>query len=84
MTNDSTPAPETPRKGARSSSGERSSCSGGSARFLCRSWLPRLVNNVGSNSGGNLMKSNDEDWKKTFEMNLFQAIRMTRMVSHRT
>jgi len=40
-----------------------------------------LVNNVGSNSGGNLMKSNDEDWKKTFEMNLFQLIRMTRLVA---
>jgi len=40
-----------------------------------------LVNNVGSNSGGNLMKSSDEDWEKTFEMNLFQLIRMTRLVA---
>ncbi|HYB04933.1 MAG TPA: SDR family oxidoreductase [Nitrososphaerales archaeon] len=40
-----------------------------------------LVNNVGSNTGGNLMKSTDEDWRKTFETNLFQFVRMIRLVA---
>ncbi len=40
-----------------------------------------LVNNVGSNIGGNLMKSTDDDWRKTFETNLFQFVRMTRLVA---
>jgi len=40
-----------------------------------------LVNNVGSNTGGDLMKSTDEDWRKTFETNLFQFVRMIRLVA---
>jgi len=38
-----------------------------------------LVNNVGDSVGGNLMKSSDEDWEKTFEVDLFQTVRMTRL-----
>jgi 3-oxoacyl-[acyl-carrier protein] reductase len=38
-----------------------------------------LVNNVGGNVGGNLMASSDEDWEKTFAIDLFQTVRMTRL-----
>ncbi len=38
-----------------------------------------LVNNVGGLIGGDLMESSDEDWEKTFEINLFQTVRMTRL-----
>jgi NAD(P)-dependent dehydrogenase (short-subunit alcohol dehydrogenase family) len=39
-----------------------------------------LVNNVGNGFGGNLMEGGDEDWKITFDTNLFQTVRMIRMV----
>jgi 3-oxoacyl-[acyl-carrier protein] reductase len=39
-----------------------------------------LVNNVGDSVGGNLMESTDEEWDKTFNINLFQTVRMTRLV----
>jgi 3-oxoacyl-[acyl-carrier protein] reductase len=39
-----------------------------------------LVNNVGFGFGGNLMESSDEDWEKTFAINLFQTVRMIRLV----
>ena len=39
-----------------------------------------LVNNVGGNSGGSLMDASDEDWQQTFELNVFQLARMTRLV----
>ena len=38
-----------------------------------------LVNNVGGSVGGKLMESSDEDWEKTFTIDLFQTIRMTRL-----
>jgi 3-oxoacyl-[acyl-carrier protein] reductase len=38
-----------------------------------------LVNNVGGNVGGNLMASSDKDWEKTFAIDLFQTVRMTRL-----
>ena len=38
-----------------------------------------LVNNVGSSFGGNLMESNDEDWQRTFDVDLFQIVRMIRL-----
>jgi 3-oxoacyl-[acyl-carrier protein] reductase len=37
-----------------------------------------LVANVGGNAGGTLMDSTAEDWVKTFEMNLFHAVRAIR------
>jgi len=40
-----------------------------------------LINNVGDNIGGNLAESTDEDWKKTFEINVFQTVRMTQMAA---
>lgn len=38
-----------------------------------------LVNNVGNGFGGPLLKSSDQDWEKTFEINVFQTVRMTRL-----
>jgi 3-oxoacyl-[acyl-carrier protein] reductase len=38
-----------------------------------------LVNNVGGASGSNLMEATDEDWRMTFELNVFQIVRMTRL-----
>jgi len=38
-----------------------------------------LVNNVGGLIGGNLMDSSDEDWEKTFAINLHQTVRMIRL-----
>lgn len=38
-----------------------------------------LVNNVGGASGGSLESSTDEDWVRTFDLNLFHAVRMTRL-----
>lgn len=54
------------------------------ARFLSRceadlGGVDILVNNVGSGIGGKLMESADEDWKNTFEINVFQTVRMTRL-----
>lgn len=39
-----------------------------------------LVNNAGNGFGGNLLESTDEDWKKTFELNVFEVVRMIRLV----
>ncbi len=38
-----------------------------------------LVNNVGAGFGGDLMESSDEDWEKTFAVNLFQTVLITRL-----
>lgn len=40
-----------------------------------------LINNVGGATGGNLMEATDEDWQRTFELNVFQIIRMIRLVA---
>lgn len=40
-----------------------------------------LVNNVGGSVGGSLQSSTDEDWLATFELNVFQSIRMIRLAS---
>ena len=58
---------------------------GGASRFVdgCVAELGGvdiLVNNVGDSVGGNLMEGTDEDWEKTFNINLFQTVRMTRLV----
>lgn len=39
-----------------------------------------LVNNVGGAVGGFLMEATDEEWRQTFELNVFQVVRMTRLV----
>ncbi len=39
-----------------------------------------LVNNVGFNLGGDLLHSTDEEWRRVFEGNTFQAVRLTRLV----
>lgn len=54
------------------------------ARFLaeCEAQLGGvdiLINNVGDNMGGNLFEGTDEEWKKTFEVNVFQTVRMIRL-----
>ncbi|HMN27778.1 MAG TPA: SDR family oxidoreductase [Caldilineaceae bacterium] len=38
-----------------------------------------LVNNVGGATGGRLLEATDEDWLRTFELNVFQIVRMTRL-----
>ncbi len=38
-----------------------------------------LVNNVGGATGGALLEATDEDWNRTFELNVFQIVRMTRL-----
>lgn len=38
-----------------------------------------LINNVGGSTGGTLMEATDEDWQRTFELNVFQIIRMIRL-----
>lgn len=40
-----------------------------------------LINNVGDNIGGTLLEGTDEDWKSTFEINVFQTVRMTRLAA---
>lgn len=40
-----------------------------------------LVNNVGGSVGSDILTSTDADWSATFERNLFQTIRMTRLVA---
>ncbi len=39
-----------------------------------------LINNVGGRSGDRLMDSTDEDWVETFDKNVFQGVRLTRLV----
>jgi 3-oxoacyl-[acyl-carrier protein] reductase len=38
-----------------------------------------LINNVGGSTGGRLLEATDEDWIRTFELNVFQIVRMTRL-----
>lgn len=38
-----------------------------------------LVNNVGGATGGSLLQATDEDWQRTFELNVFQIVRMIRL-----
>lgn len=40
-----------------------------------------LVNNVGGSTGGNLFDATDEDWLRTYELNVFQIIRMIRLAA---
>lgn len=40
-----------------------------------------LVNNVGGATGGGLFEATDEDWQHTFELNVFQIVRLTRLVA---
>jgi 3-oxoacyl-[acyl-carrier protein] reductase len=37
-----------------------------------------LVNNVGGSAGGGLLEASDEDWQRTFDLNLYHAVRTTR------
>jgi NAD(P)-dependent dehydrogenase (short-subunit alcohol dehydrogenase family) len=39
-----------------------------------------LINNVGGAEGGNLLEASDADWRRTFELNVFQVVRMIRLV----
>jgi 3-oxoacyl-[acyl-carrier protein] reductase len=39
-----------------------------------------LVNNAGGSAGGTLLEASDEDWSRTFDLNLFHAVRATRAV----
>lgn len=38
-----------------------------------------LINNVGGSTGGTLLEATDEDWMRTFELNVFQIVRMIRL-----
>ena len=40
-----------------------------------------LINNVGNGFGGNLLNSTDKEWEDTFGINVFQTVRMTRLVA---
>jgi 3-oxoacyl-[acyl-carrier protein] reductase len=40
-----------------------------------------LINNVGGSTGGRLLEATDEDWQRTFELNVFQLVRMTRLAA---
>lgn len=40
-----------------------------------------LINNVGGATGGALFEATDEDWVRTFELNVFQIIRMIRLTA---
>lgn len=55
------------------------------ARFVdrCAAELDRidiLINNVGGSSGGRLLEATDDDWRLTFELNVFAVVRMARLV----
>jgi 3-oxoacyl-[acyl-carrier protein] reductase len=39
-----------------------------------------LVNNAGKNVGQGLLEATDEDWRQTFDYNVFQAVRLVRLV----
>ena len=59
------------------------STKGEAARFVDQAaealgGLDILVNNVGGASGRVFAESSDEDWLKTFDLNLFHAVRATR------
>ena len=59
------------------------SAEGEAARFIDQAaealgGLDILVNNVGGASGRVFAESSDEDWLKTFDLNLFHAVRATR------
>jgi 3-oxoacyl-[acyl-carrier protein] reductase len=38
-----------------------------------------LINNVGGSTGGRLLEATDEDWIRSFELNVFQIVRMIRL-----
>jgi 3-oxoacyl-[acyl-carrier protein] reductase len=40
-----------------------------------------LINTVGKGVGGSILKASDTDWQSTFEMNIFQVVRMIRLVA---
>ncbi|MCZ6680581.1 MAG: SDR family NAD(P)-dependent oxidoreductase [Candidatus Poribacteria bacterium] len=40
-----------------------------------------LVNNVGKGIGGRLMETPDAEWEQTFQYNVFQGVRLTRLVT---
>ena len=40
--------------------------------------LDILVNNAGGSAGGALLEADDDDWYRTFDLNLFHAVRATR------
>lgn len=42
-----------------------------------------LVNNVGGQVGGSLFEATDEEWRTTFELNVFQIVRMIRLAAPR-
>ena len=43
--------------------------------------IDMLINNVGGATGGTLFEATDEDWQNTFELNVFQIIRMIRLAA---
>src|SRR5438552_3950245 len=79
-------AEELRSKGRRVTAVQADVCDAGDAsRFVSRcvaelGGIDILVNNVGSSFGGNLMESTDEHWEKAFGINLFQIVRMIRLV----
>lgn len=40
-----------------------------------------LINNVGNNAGGALMDTSEEDWRRTYEFNVFQIVRMSKLAA---
>jgi 3-oxoacyl-[acyl-carrier protein] reductase len=38
-----------------------------------------LINNVGGSVGGSLMEATDEDWRQSFELSVFQLVRLIRL-----
>ncbi len=43
--------------------------------------LDILINNAGGASGGGLTDSTDDDWRETYELNVFAAVRLIRMAT---
>ncbi len=40
-----------------------------------------LINNVGGSVGGGLMEATDADWRQTFELSVFQVVRLIRLAA---